>query len=273
MANRLLLLLSLFSAVAAAGGDDVGIPVGDGDYCDSWRLGVEAHNVRGWTTVPRKCDNYVENYMRGHHYRRDSAVAADEAISFAQTLQLAADANATWVFDVDDTALSHVKFYKKHGFGYHRTDEPLFLEWLVAGKASALPNTLRLYKKLLLLGIKIVFLSDRPDTPELRNATATNLIKEGFDCWDELILRSENSTTTGSVVEYKSGERSKLEEEKGMVIVGNIGDQWSDLLGSPEGQRTFKLPNPAYYIDNYMHAGVRSVATTAATATSSSYSS
>ncbi|XP_052143184.1 stem 28 kDa glycoprotein-like [Oryza glaberrima] len=247
--------------------------VGDGDYCDSWRVGVEANNVRGWTATPRKCDNYVENYMRGHHYRRDSKVVVDEAAAYAEAAVLsgdpAADANATWVFDVDETALSHVKFYKNHGFGYHRTDEPAFMEWLIAGRASALPNTVTLYKKLLLLGVKIVFLSDRPDTPELRNATATNLIKEGFDCWDELILRSENSTATGSVVEYKSGERKKLEEEKGMVIIGNIGDQWSDLLGSPEGRRTFKLPNPAYYIDNYKRAGA-AVAITASSSSSSS---
>ncbi|XP_040384591.1 stem 28 kDa glycoprotein-like [Oryza brachyantha] len=280
MANRLFhvrRLVCCFLAVlpASAGAGDVsalsfvdrlrqiGIPVGDGDYCDSWRLGVEANNVRGFTTAPRKCDNYVENYMRGHHYRRDSKVVVDEAVAYAETLHLssAAAGNATWVFDVDETALSHVKFYKRNGFGYHKFGEPAFMEWLIAGKASALPNTLTLYKKLLLLGIKIVFLSDRPDTPELRNATATNLIKEGFDCWDDLILRSENSTTTGSVVEYKSGERKKLEEEDGLVIVGNIGDQWSDLLGSPEGHRTFKLPNPAYYVDNYMLAGVQAVAT------------
>ncbi|KAF0916014.1 hypothetical protein E2562_000644 [Oryza meyeriana var. granulata] len=239
-------LVDRLRQIVTAGG---GIPVGDGDYCDSWRVGVEANNVRGWTTPPRKCDNYVENYMRGHHYRRDSMVVVDEAIAYAEGLQLSDDAAACWVFDVDETALSHVKFYKKHGFGYHKSDEPAFLEWLIAGKASALPNTVRLYKKMLLLGIKIVFLSDRPDTPELRNATATNLIEEGFDCWEELILRSPNSTT-GSVVEYKSGERKRLQEENGLVIVGNIGDQWSDLLGSPEGQRTFKLPNPAYYIDN-----------------------
>uniref|UniRef100_A0A0E0FHG0 Acid phosphatase n=1 Tax=Oryza nivara TaxID=4536 RepID=A0A0E0FHG0_ORYNI len=197
--------------------------VGDGDYCDSWRVGVEANNVRGWTAAPRKCDNYVENYMRGHHYRRDSKVVVDEAAAYAEAAVLsgdpAADANATWVFDVDETALSHVKFYKKHGFGYHRTDEPAFMEWLIAGRASALPNTVTLYKKLLLLGVKI------------------------------------------------------LEEEKGMVIIGNIGDQWSDLLGSPEGRRTFKLPNPAYYIDNYKRAGAAVRAAVAITASSSSSSS
>jgi hypothetical protein len=48
-------------------------------------------------------------------------------------------------------------------------------------------------------------------------------------------------------VEFKSGERKKL-VDAGYVIVGNIGDQWTDLLGEPEGDRTFKLPDPMYYV-------------------------
>lgn len=51
---------------------------------------------------------------------------------------------------------------------------------------------------------------------------------------------------TNSLV-FKSGERKKLVEQ-GYRIIGNTGDQWSDLLGSPEGNRTFKLPDPMYYI-------------------------
>ena len=30
--------------------------------CDSWVLGVEAHNVRDWKTVPAKCEGYVGHY-------------------------------------------------------------------------------------------------------------------------------------------------------------------------------------------------------------------
>ena len=50
-----------------------------------------------------------------------------------------------------------------------------------------------------------------------------------------------------SSVVFKSGERKKL-EENGYRIIGNIGDQWSDLLGTNTGNRTFKLPDPMYYI-------------------------
>jgi len=37
-------------------------------------------------------------------------------------------------------------------------------------------------------------------------------------------------------------------EEEGWRIIGNSGDQWSDILGTNTGDRTFKLPDPLYYI-------------------------
>lgn len=46
---------------------------------------------------------------------------------------------------------------------------------------------------------------------------------------------------------YKSGKRLEIEEE-GYRIHGNSGDQWSDLLGYPVSSRSFKLPNPMYFI-------------------------
>lgn len=49
------------------------------------------------------------------------------------------------------------------------------------------------------------------------------------------------------MIEYKSEKRTDLVEQ-GYRIVGNIGDQWSDLLGENVGLRTFKMPDPMYYI-------------------------
>ncbi|PKU74023.1 Acid phosphatase 1 [Dendrobium catenatum] len=46
---------------------------------------------------------------------------------------------------------------------------------------------------------------------------------------------------------YKSEKRSEMVAD-GYRIHGNSGDQWSDLLGSNTGNRSFKLPNPMYYI-------------------------
>lgn len=50
-----------------------------------------------------------------------------------------------------------------------------------------------------------------------------------------------------NAVSFKSEIRKQLMEE-GYRIWGNVGDQWSDLLGDCIGNRTFKLPNPMYFV-------------------------
>lgn len=47
-------------------------------------------------------------------------------------------------------------------------------------------------------------------------------------------------------LEYKTKKRREIIEE-GYRIWGNMGDQWSDLLGENPGNRTFKLPMPMFY--------------------------
>lgn len=36
--------------------------------------------------------------------------------------------------------------------------------------------------------------------------------------------------------------------KEGYRILGNSGDQWSDILGFSMSNRSFKLPNPMYHI-------------------------
>ena len=59
--------------------------------------------------------------------------------------------------------------------------------WENRGAAPALPESLRLYNKLLSLGIKIAFITGRPESR--RNITAYNLKKAGYQTWDKLILK------------------------------------------------------------------------------------
>ncbi|KAF2929511.1 hypothetical protein DAI22_05g180700 [Oryza sativa Japonica Group] len=217
-----------------------------GVACDSWRLGVEAHNVIGWKTVPARATSATT--CSGGHYRRDSAVVIDEAIAYAESLQLSGNGKEIWVFDIDETSLSNLPYYAKHGFGATLYNDTSFREYVAEGSAPALPETRRLYRRLLQLGVKPVFLTGR--TEDQRNITVTNLRRQGYSGWMELLLKPAVHAAgelQGSAVAYKSGERQKL-EDAGFTILGNIGDQWSDILGTPEGARTFKLPDPMYYI-------------------------
>jgi predicted secreted acid phosphatase len=49
-----------------------------------------------------------------------------------------------------------------------------------------------------------------------------------------------------STIEYKSGTRGHI-EDLGFRVVGNFGDQYSDLIGG-HADHTYKVPNPTYYL-------------------------
>jgi hypothetical protein len=52
--------------------------------------------------------------------------------------------------------------------------------------------------------------------------------------------------TSCATIQYKSGTRAYI-ESLGYEIVANFGDQYSDLIGG-YAEKTFKLPNPNYYL-------------------------
>ncbi|XP_028778949.1 stem 28 kDa glycoprotein-like [Neltuma alba] len=216
-----------------------------GITCASWRLAVEAHNIIEWKTVPAECENYVGNYMLGQHYRDDSKAVNREAYFYARSLALPKDGRNIWIFDIDETTLSNLPYYAQNGFGVQPSNSTKFYEWVDKGEAPALPETQKLYNKLLNLGIKIVFLTGRDDTHT--EVTASNLKKVGYHTWHKLILKNTTEYGRSTAVVYKSAEREKL-VKSGYRIVGNTGDQWSDILGSYTGRRTFKLPDPLYYL-------------------------
>ncbi|XP_062179239.1 stem 28 kDa glycoprotein-like [Phragmites australis] len=211
--------------------------------CDSWRFAVETNTLRGWRTIPARCEKYVGNYMLGGHYRSDSRAVVDEAVAYAEGLNLTGEGKEVWVFDVDETTLSNLPYYAEHGFGAEPYNSTLFGQYVKEANAPALPESLRLYKRLQSLGIKPVILTGRRE--DKREATAKNLELAGYVGYEKLLLKPVDARVPS--MEFKSGERKKL-EDAGYVIVGNIGDQWTDILGAPEGGRTFKLPDPMYYV-------------------------
>ena len=78
---------------------------------------METHNIIGWSTLPQACESYVGHYMLGRQYRKDSGMVVFEALAYAQGLKLAGDGKEIWVFDVDETSLSNLPYFAKHGFG------------------------------------------------------------------------------------------------------------------------------------------------------------
>ncbi|KAG5547349.1 hypothetical protein RHGRI_013134 [Rhododendron griersonianum] len=174
--------------------------------------------------------------MNGHRYRYDSDVVAVDASAFAETVNVSGDGMDAWVFDIDETLLSNLPLEE-----FNQTS---WDEWVDLAVAPALPASLKLYREVQQLGFTIFLLTGREESQ--RNVTVKNLKDVGYSNWKRLILRGESDSGTLAIV-YKSEKRKEVKDE-GYTIHGSSGDQWSDLLGFAIAERSFKLPNPMYYI-------------------------
>ncbi|KAL1210655.1 Acid phosphatase 1 [Cardamine amara subsp. amara] len=213
-------------------------------YCESWRLASETNNAGTWKVVPFRCKNYVKNYINGGQFDEDYNLVASYAIAYAKTVKLGGNGKDAWVFDIDETLLSNIEYYKAHGYGSEPYDNTKFNEWVVQGKAPGFGASLRLYKALKKLGFTIILLTGRDESQ--RSITEKNLRDAGYFGWNRLLLRGHEDQGKAAA-QYKSEQRSKVAEE-GFKIHGNTGDQWSDLQGFAVAARSFKVPNPMYYI-------------------------
>ncbi|PRQ46736.1 putative Acid phosphatase [Rosa chinensis] len=216
----------------------------DNLFCDSWRFSVETNDAGTWDSIPSRCVGFVQDYMTGSRYASDSAAVANFSLAFGQAVKLGGDGKDAWVFDIDETLLSNLPYYEAHGFGSVTFDEEAFDEWVDLAEAPAIPASLNLYKGLQRLGFKIFLLTGRSEFQ--RNATVKNLLYSGYSDWERLLLRGPSDKGT-LATEYKSKKRAELITE-GYRLHGSSGDQWSDLSGFAVARRSFKLPNPMYYI-------------------------
>jgi len=146
------------------------------------------------------------------------------------------------ILDIDETSLSSYCEMRREAYGYIPS---MFETWIVSPEASIpIPGTLRLFRAARAAGVSVFFITGRPN--EQRAATAANLKAAGFEGWTGLRLR-EGPEKTMPTTAYKSSERQKI-VDAGYHLLMNVGDQWSDLDGSPRADISVKLPNPFYYL-------------------------
>ncbi|MGH9573592.1 MAG: HAD family acid phosphatase [Candidatus Acidiferrales bacterium] len=169
---------------------------------------------------------------------------ADVAIAFVKQSAAAAKSREKLavVFDVDETALSNWSVEMLDDFGYIPSNE----NWCVSLHcARAIPATLRIVHEAEHDKIAVFFITGRPETQFVD--TEANLRLEGYDHWQKLYARPVNHPASQSTADYKSGARADIVSQ-GYQIVLNVGDQLSDLRGSPMADHSVKMPNPFYYI-------------------------
>ncbi len=153
------------------------------------------------------------------------------------------------LFDVDDTTLNTYSYEIYSNFVYSPTTNGAFVD---AAIFPAVPHMVELEHYAESQGYTVFFLTGRPGTQ--RAGTETNLANEGYDIQSSNLYLKDYAADTWlspcapscSTIQYKSLTRAYI-ESLGYDIVANFGDQYSDLSGG-FANKTFKIPNPTYYL-------------------------
>jgi acid phosphatase len=190
----------------------------------------------------------VESYIQSGRYDQDVAAVVAEAQAWLQERARNAVKPAI-VLDIDETALSNWPAYRLNGWG-RVVNGPCDLQlgpcglraWQALGQSKAIAPTLALVRFARERAVAVFFISGRPAS--LREATERNLREQGYQ-WTSVIVWPEGAQFA-SAVDFKAPERRKIAEQ-GYTIMLSMGDQQSDLDGG-YAERTFKLPNPVYFM-------------------------
>jgi hypothetical protein len=155
------------------------------------------------------------------------------------------------VLDVDDTSLLTYNYELEVGFDYTPASQQTYLDTKDMPPVFGMDSLVNWAAS---KGITVFWLTGRPEAQ--RADTVRNLTAVGFKpAPDTAHLYLKNTVNppsylpcgaTCSTDDFKAGTRAHI-ESLGYDIVGNFGDQYSDLSGG-HADKSFKLPNPMYYL-------------------------
>ncbi|MBT9587948.1 HAD family acid phosphatase [bacterium] len=184
-------------------------------------------------------ENMREYYKSGRYLKEVDTIAEQARVYLETNLPRHQGRKPAVVLDIDETTLSNYPHINSFDFGYIPKE---WVAWIQQAEAPALVGPLAFYRYAQKNGVAVFFITGR--TEQEREATERNLRKEGFDDWQELVMKTNGDhSATGT---YKAQHRRRLTQE-GYTIVVNLGDQLSDLEGG-YSESVFKLPNPMYYV-------------------------
>lgn len=183
-------------------------------------------------------------------YTADIEAQTDKAIAYLEQrlAQRKAGEKFAIVLDIDETSLSNWKLDLHDHFDYVPGD---WTDWYAEAEAPAIAGTMKLFRKAIDNDVDVFFITGRSSSDatftEKDLLAAKYLDKEKkTKGWKYLYTRPDQ---LGTVAEYKSRMRADIETGtwKERIIL-NVGDQLSDLAGSPQAELSVKLPNPFYFI-------------------------
>ncbi|MFF9409640.1 HAD family acid phosphatase [Streptomyces anandii] len=160
------------------------------------------------------------------------------------------------VFDIDDTLLLSLDYEKRYNYTYNSASWAAYVNRADRPEVFGSPELVRYAAG---KGVEVFYNSGLSEAQ--RTAAVDNLKKVGADVnldAAHMFLKDAanppsylaDCATPGAwkctTVQYKSGTRKHI-EDLGYDIVANFGDQYSDLDGG-YADRTYKLPNPTYFV-------------------------
>ena len=178
------------------------------------------------------------------------------------------------VLDVDDTTLTtfNYELYSNWAFNFGPVSPPVQNQLTNADFVNqqlfpAVPGMVAMVNQAAADEYAIFFLTGRPTSQAaatLGNLTADNVgVDAGYPTPTQLftkppkadyatqapwLLPCINDTAGGcNTDDYTTLTRKHIEQDLGYEIVGNFGDQFSDLNGG-FSDKTFKMPNPNYFL-------------------------
>ncbi|MGW2556733.1 HAD family acid phosphatase [Streptomyces sp. NPDC001635] len=161
------------------------------------------------------------------------------------------------VFDIDDTLLLSLDYEKRYNYTYNATTWNDYVDRADRPPVFGSPELVRYAAS---KGVEVFYNSGLSETQ--RAGAVENLKKVGADVnldTAHMFLKDKANppaylsdcatptTWTCTTVQYKSGTRGYIEHDLGYDIIANFGDQYSDLDGG-NADRTYKLPNPTYFV-------------------------
>lgn len=185
----------------------------------------------------------LKQYYDSGHYLQDIVKKAADAQEYIDSqLRYARKGNLAIVLEVDETALSNYAALERMQF---TQNGQALASTFMLGQATAIPPILALYQHARDNKIAVFFVSSRPNTPEMIEATVKNLKSAGYQDWQELILMPVEGSAM-KIADFKTHTRKHITAQ-GYEILLNMSAHEPDLLGGYAEIRV-KLPNPFYTV-------------------------
>lgn len=184
----------------------------------------------------------IRDYVASGTYEKELAATIDRAKHYIghQAALNQHKQKLAIILDIDETSLSNYRDITAVDFTANRQ---LIHKHILRAQAPAIKPMLQLYNEAIKQGVSVFFITGRNQS-ELQ-ATTTNLLRAGYKNWTGLYVRPLQDKHH-SVAYFKTETRLAISKQ-GYTIIASIGDQYSDLIGG-YAKRTFKLPNPFYFL-------------------------